>query len=68
MPQNPAKNQTVVHSRVNSKNSQSNVKPVFDCLFCADSYIYCMLLSMKSLTIKYAYPYIEMRANELAYR
>lgn len=63
----PKKSHTVMHSRMPSKASQETIAPVFDCLFCADSFVVSNKLSKDSLSEKYSHPYIEMKAAEMYY-
>ena len=48
--------------------ARETIKPVFDCLFWADSYIVSQKLSIEGLTKKYAYDHIVQRSIELSLR
>jgi len=64
--QNPSKElSSESHKEI---ETEPTVKPVFDCLFCADSYVMAQKLSILPLTQKYAYNHILLRINELALR
>jgi hypothetical protein len=59
---------TVVGEKTQSRSSYPTVRPVFDCLFCADSFIASQKLSIGHLTEKYAYNYILLKINEMGFK
>ena len=64
-PQVIEREKTVIHPSNKTNTTYPTVKPVFDWLFWADSFVVSQKLSFEQLSAKYAYRFIIQKANEM---